>query len=70
LLDYGFRSKCCNAPIRMGNKKITKTKETIKVWICCSCKTKDVDIITREESMEAAKPRNWWEDESDDSYSE
>lgn len=51
LLDYGYRSKCCKAPIRIGSKKIPKTKEIIKVWICCSCKTKDVAIIPYEEAL-------------------
>jgi len=45
MLDYGYRSKCCEAPIRMGQKKIRKTNQIVKVWICCECKTKDVDII-------------------------
>jgi hypothetical protein len=70
LLDYGYRSKCCKAAIRMGKKKITKTNEVINVWVCCACKTKDVDVITREEALQAQKPRDWWDDESDDNYSE
>lgn len=45
LLDYGYRSKCCLAPIRIGKKKIPKTQEIINVWICCRCKTKDVSIL-------------------------
>lgn len=49
-LDYGYRSKCCLAPIRMGEKKIKKTQQRIKVWICCVCQTKDVLIITKEEA--------------------
>lgn len=52
----------------MGKKKITKTNEVINVWICCACKTKDVDVISREEAIQARKPKNWWEDESDDGY--
>lgn len=51
MLDYGFRSKCCKAPIRIAEKKIKKTQERIKVWVCTSCLTRDVDIITKEEAL-------------------
>jgi len=51
MLDYGYRSKCCRAPIRISEKKIKKTKERIKVWVCLSCMTKDVDIITKQEAL-------------------
>lgn len=70
MLEYGFRSKCCKAPIRMGTKKLTKTNETVKVWICCACKTKDVDIISKEDAKAESKPKNWWDDESDNGYDE
>jgi len=52
MLDYGYRSKCCLAAIRVGTKKIKKTNEKITVWVCCSCRTKDVDIITTEEARQ------------------
>ncbi len=51
MLDYGFRSKCCKAPIRMGTKTIKKTNLKTKIWICCNCSTRDVDIITLEEAQ-------------------
>lgn len=70
MLDYGYRSKCCKAPIRMGTKKITKTNQKIKVWVCCTCGTKDVDIISKEEALRPETKKEWWEDESDDNYSE
>lgn len=44
-LDYGSRSKCCYAPIRLGKKKIKKSKVEVKIWICCKCGTRDVDIV-------------------------
>jgi hypothetical protein len=47
MLDYGYRSKCCNAPIRLGRKKIKKTSEQIKIWICCKCGSRDTDIIPK-----------------------
>ncbi len=52
----------------MGKKKVKKTNEKITVWVCCVCGTKDVDIITRAEAIEAAKPKEWWEDEEDEGY--
>lgn len=45
LLDYGWRSKCCYAPIRLGRKKIKKTNVNVKIWICCKCSKRDVDIV-------------------------
>lgn len=68
LLDYGYRSKCCKGAIRMGRKKLKNTNEKVNVWVCCVCGTKDVDIITREEAIQASKPPEWWEDEDDDQY--
>jgi len=44
-LSYGTRSKCCYAPIRMGTRKIKNSSREVKIWICCNCKKKDVDII-------------------------
>jgi hypothetical protein len=55
LLDFGYRSKCCKAPIRIAEKKIKKTSERIKVWVCLSCMTRDVDIIPKEEALGQTK---------------
>ncbi len=55
LLDYGYRSKCCLAPIRVGRKKIKKTGHVIEVWVCCACLTKDVRIITTAEATQVKK---------------
>lgn len=68
--DNGYRSKCCKAPIRVGRKKVKKLRQEVMVWICCACKTKDVDIITREEALQKEKPVEWWEEGSDAGYSE
>lgn len=35
----------------MGTKKIKKTQQEFKVWICCACKTKDVDIVPKEVAL-------------------
>lgn len=47
-IENNVRSKCCLAPVRLGWKTITKTKQRLKIWICVRCKTRDVDIISRE----------------------
>lgn len=48
--DNGYRSRCCLAPIKVGSKKIKKLNQKITVWVCCSCKTKDIQIITKAEA--------------------
>jgi hypothetical protein len=63
MLDYGYRSKCCKAAIRMGKKKIRKTGQEIRVWICCACGTKDCDIISREEALRPVDEKMFWEDD-------
>lgn len=45
LLDYGYRSKCCFAPIRKGYKKKKNSKERISLWVCCNCGKRDVNIL-------------------------
>lgn len=70
MLDYGYRSKCCKAPIRMGEKKVKKTGQTIKVWICCVCKKKDVDIVSKEELLLGKAPLSWGDKEVDIDESE
>jgi len=58
MLDYGFRSKCCLAPIKMGKKKLPKVNEKIKVWVFCTCGTKDIDIIPTAEAMSQRAAKN------------
>ncbi len=70
MLDYGYRSKCCKAPIRMGTKKLKKSEKKIKVWVCVACGTKDVDIIDKSEALRPEPVKEWWDDESDNNYSE
>jgi len=43
-LDYGARSKCCYAPIRVGFKKL-KSGQRVQIWICCKCKKRDVPLV-------------------------
>ena len=50
MLDYGYRSKCCFAPIRLGRKKIKALDKTIKIWICTKCGGRDIDIIPKDGS--------------------
>lgn len=58
MLDYGFRSKCCLAPIRLGRKKLPKVNQKISVWVCCTCGTKDVLIIPTEEALSQRAAKN------------
>jgi hypothetical protein len=53
MLDYGYRSRCCYAPIRLGTKKIKNTNLTKRVWICVRCKKSDVPIVeyTKDETL-------------------
>lgn len=44
-LDYGYRSRCCYAPIRLGKKTIKNTNKKIQIWICTKCKGRDVNIV-------------------------
>jgi len=47
MLDYGFRSRCCKAPLRLGKRK----KDTIikSVWVCTKCSKGNVDIIPNDD---------------------
>lgn len=63
MLDYGYRSKCCFAPIRLGRKKIKKLNKTIQIWVCTKCLSRDVDIVPK--SGEEVQPRRYpFSDES------
>lgn len=48
-LDYGVRSKCCFAPIRFAFKLNKKTGIKNRIFICCTCQTRDVDIVDRDD---------------------
>ena len=48
LLDYGYRSKCCFAAVRMGTKKLRKGGK-VRVWVCTACGTSDVGIVPKDE---------------------
>lgn len=51
MLDYGVRSRCCHAPIRLGTKTLKKTKTRVKIWICCACGARDVSIVPRDQPV-------------------
>ena len=61
MLDYGCRSKCCSAPIRLGRKKLTKLNKTINVWICTKCGSRDIDIIPKD-GREVQSPKGPFSD--------
>ncbi len=56
MLDYGFRSKCCYAPIKMGFKKVKNTNLKKPVWICTKCNTRDVYIIPKSGEESQTEP--------------
>ena len=49
MLDYGYKSRCCKAPIRLGTKKSKYNKLSLKVWVCTKCKRSNIDIIPNQE---------------------
>ena len=44
MLDYGVRSRCCDALVRMAPKKL-KSGARVQVWVCVHCKKRDVDLV-------------------------
>jgi len=59
MLDYGYRSQCCYAPIRIGRKKIKNSHLTKQVWVCVRCRKSDVSIIEYTPGMTVAStPKN------------
>lgn len=57
-IDNNFRSKCCHKPIRLGWKTIKKTNIRVKIWICTNCKTRDIDVVTKESLLEVFNERD------------
>lgn len=55
-LNSSVVSACCHAPIRLGFKTLTKSKERVKIWICTRCKTRDINTITKEEAESQIDP--------------
>ncbi len=55
--DNGYRSACCYAPIRVGKRKIKSTKLEVKIWICCKCQKRDVNIIEYNKSKGSVSTR-------------
>jgi hypothetical protein len=47
MLDYGFRSRCCRAPLRLGKSK--KNNIIKSVWVCTKCRKANVDIISNDD---------------------
>lgn len=29
----------------MGKKKVKNSKREVKIWICCNCQKRDVDVV-------------------------
>jgi len=54
MLDYGSRSRCCWAPIRIAKQK---RNGIIKhVWQCVKCRHTNIAIITKSEMQ---SQENW-----------
>jgi len=49
MLDYGSKSRCCRAPIRLGFKKSKLSLNKHQVWVCTKCRRSDIDIISNED---------------------
>lgn len=49
MLDYGYRSRCCKAPIRIGFKLVKNTNQRKSIWVCTKCQSRDVAILAKEE---------------------
>jgi len=51
MLDYGYRSKCCSAPISVAFKLVQnsrqKTKQKKMIWVCTKCNSRDVPIVPK-----------------------
>jgi len=47
MLDYGSRSRCCKAPIRLN--KIKRNNLYKQVWQCTKCRKSGIDIIPTSE---------------------
>jgi hypothetical protein len=56
MLDYGFRSRCCKAPIRLAFKKSNLSNTKHQVWICTKCRRANIDIIANENINNQDKP--------------
>lgn len=49
MLDYGYRSRCCKAPIRLAFKKSSLSNIKHQVWACTKCRRTNIDIIPNDE---------------------
>ena len=47
MLDYGYRSRCCRAPLRLG--KTNKNNIIKSIWVCTKCRKANVDIIPNDD---------------------
>jgi len=44
MLDYGYRSMCCKAPIRL--KFLKKNNVPRQVWACTKCNKTNINIVS------------------------
>lgn len=43
--QYGYRSGCCYAPIKLGHRKVKNTNVKVQIWVCTKCDKKDVSLL-------------------------
>jgi hypothetical protein len=59
MLEYGFRSACCKAPLRLGKVKMRSSRLQVRVWVCTKCRARDVNIISLEEARNQPEEREY-----------
>ena len=57
MLDYGYRSRCCKAPIRLAFKKSSLSNLKHQVWACTKCRKTNIDIIANSDIDNQGKPK-------------
>jgi hypothetical protein len=57
MLNYGAKSRCCRAPIRLGFKKSKFSKIKHTTWVCTRCHRSDIDIISDQEANNQGKSK-------------
>lgn len=63
MLDYGFRSRCCKAPISLG--KIKKNNIIKTTWKCTKCRKTNIDIVSLSDIDSQVDSKKFSDDEED-----
>lgn len=57
-LDYGYRSACCYAPIRLGRRRIKNTNKKLDLWVCTRCKKRGINLVEHNTSNTSGSSDN------------